>query len=89
MDLGGKLGDQAELMQLLESLPHLRQESAACHGQNDVVGRAPAQLLGDLEGTGLRSFRVVRPEVHVDKGPTSLGRYLGAEPVHLVISALH
>ena len=41
--------DQAEPLEFLERLVDLADQAAAGHRGDDVVGRAPAQVLGDLE----------------------------------------
>ena len=59
-DAGARAVDEAELGELLESLPELGQERAGRDRANDGVGCFPAELLGDLERDRLRSFCVVR-----------------------------
>ena len=53
-----------------------------------MIGRAPAELLGDLEAEGARALGVVGPHVDVDEGPRLGLRHLRAEPVHVVVGAL-
>jgi hypothetical protein len=54
--------DQAEVDELLEGLADLANERAAGHGDDDVVGQTPAELLGDLVADRLRAFGVVGAE---------------------------
>ena len=57
----------------------------AGHGDDDVVGEAPAELLGDLVADGLGAFGVVGPEVDVDEAPLVLVGDEGAEAVDVVV----
>ena len=58
-------------------------------GRHDDVGRAPAELLRDLEGDGLGALGVVGPQVDVQEGPAlQLVGELQAEPVDLVVGSL-
>ncbi len=57
-------------------------------GRDDAVGDLPAELLGRLEGQGLRALGVVRAHVDVDERPRVLARDLGAQPVDVVVVAL-
>ena len=64
--------DQAEEDELVEGLADFADQGAAGHGHDDVVGQAPAELLGDLVADGLRAFRVVGAQVDVDEAPVVL-----------------
>ena len=80
--------DQAEQLELLERLVDLADQAAAGHRRDDVVGRPPAQVLGDLEADRLGSLGVERPEVDVDEPPAEPEGDLRAEAVDLVVVAL-
>src|SRR5579884_3840833 len=77
--------DQSDLVELVVSLPELGEKRARGDGRDDVVWRAPAKLLGDLEGQGLASFGVVGAEIDVDECPAILIRDLGAEAVDVIV----
>ena len=63
--------------------------AARANGHDHVVGSAPAELLGHLEGQGLRSFGVVGAHVHVHERPRRLlAGELGAEAVDVVVASL-
>src|SRR5581483_5530593 len=83
--LAGRLFDQADRGQLAERLVDLADQAAARHRADDVLWRAPAELLGDLEAEGLGSLGIVGPKVDVHQPPAVLVRDLRAQPVHLVI----
>ena len=53
-----------------------------------MLGRAPAELLGDLVAEGLAAFGVIRAHVDVDEGPGVLVGELGAEAVDVVVVAV-
>ena len=67
----------------------LGQQGAARDRDDDVIGQAPAELFGGLEPERLRALRVVRPHVHVHERPGERLRDLGAEPIDVVVVALH
>src|SRR5271156_116526 len=73
------LFDQAERNQLLEGLADFRDERAAGHRHDNIVGQPPAELLGDLKAHGLRAFRVVGTQIHIDEAPVVAVGDLGAE----------
>src|SRR6185312_12361404 len=77
--------DEADQAQLVEALRDLRVERARGDGRHDRVGRVPAELLGDLEGDGLRAFGVVRAQAHVDEAPGQLEGELDGEPAAVVV----
>ena len=52
-------------------------------------GHAPAELLGHLVGQRLGALAVVRPHVDVDERPRAVAGDLHAEPVDVVVVALH
>ena len=67
--------DQPDRDELAEALGDLRELAARGDRHDDLVGQAPAELLGDLEGEGLGALGVVGPDVHVGEGPVGvLGR---------------
>src|SRR5215470_17613329 len=76
---------QIEALQLLDGFPDLRDQRAARARHDDVVRCAPAQLFDDFESVRLRSFRVVRPKIHVHERPAVLVRDLRAQAVDLVV----
>ena len=53
----GSSGSRPDLAELGEPLGHLGQLAARADGDHDVVGRLPAELLGDLEGERLGALR--------------------------------
>ena len=77
--------EQAEELELLERLVDLADQAAAGHRRDDVVGRPPAQVLGDLEAHRLGALGVERPQVDVDESPAEPEGDLRAEPVDLVV----
>ncbi len=79
--------DQLELDQFVERLLDLGNQRSASHRNHNIVRQPPAQLFRDLEAHGLRSFRVVGPQVHVHESPTPLFGNLRAQAVHLVVVA--
>ncbi len=80
--------DEAEVDELVEGLANFADERAASHGDDDVVGETPAELLGDLVAYGLGAFGVVGAEVDVDEAPGVLVGDLGAETVDVVVVAV-
>ena len=88
--LVGLVLDQAELDQLLERLVDLRQLRAGRHRDDDLVGQAPAELLGDLVAEGLGALGVEGADVDVDERPALLlAGDLGGELVDVVVVAVH
>ena len=81
--------DQPGRPALAEALQDLRVEGARRDRRDDPVGRAPAQVLGGLERDRLRPLRVVGPHVHVHERPRALEGQLRAQPVHVVVGAVH
>src|SRR5439155_26246980 len=59
----------------------------AGHRHDDVLGRAPAELLGDLEAHRLGALGVVGPQVDVHEAPAILEGDLRTQAVHLVVGA--
>ena len=49
-------------MNCLKALRDLRELAARGERNDDLIGRAPAELFGDLKGQGLGAFGVVRSE---------------------------
>ena len=74
---------------LAEALQDLRVERARRDRRDDAVGRAPAQILRRLERDRLRSLRVVGAHAHVHERPRALVGELRAQPVHVVVGAVH
>ncbi len=72
--------------EFVEGFLDLGDERPAGHGNYDVVGQAPTELLGDFVADGLRSLGVVRPEVDVDESPIALVSDLRAEAIHLIVA---
>ncbi len=84
----GTVGE-AEFDELVKPLRHLRELASRRDRHDDLVGRAPTQLLDDFEGQGLGTFGVVGPQIDVGKGPVGMfGHQLDAESVHVVVVAL-
>ena len=71
--------------QFVESLVDLGDQRAAGHGHDDVVGQAPAKLLGDLIADGLRAFGIVGPQIDVHEAPVVAFADLRAEAIHLIV----
>ena len=81
--------DEPELAELLETLVDLGQLRAGRDRDDDLLGQAPAELLGDLVAQRLRTLGVVRADVDVDERPLLvLRRELGGEPVDVVVVAV-
>ena len=70
----GLLVEQAHGVELGEALGHLGELAARADRHDHVVGRLPAELLGDLEGEGLRPLGVVGADVDVDERPRRAAR---------------
>ena len=75
-------------MSSLKALRILRISEPPAMGTDDVVGQAPAELLGDLVADGLRAFGVVGAEVDVDEAPVVLVGDQRAEAVDVVVVAV-
>ena len=82
------LVEQPHLVQLVEALADLGEQRSAGDRHHDVVGHAPAELLGGLERERLRTLGVVRPHVDVHERPLVDAGELGAEPVDVVVVAV-
>ena len=80
--------DEAEVDELVEGLANFADERATGHGDDDVVGQAPSELLGDLVAYGLGAFGVVGAEIHVDEAPVVFVGDLGAETVDVIVVAV-
>ena len=63
-DQAGQLVDEADGVQVFKALPHTGDRAAVAHGDGQVVGHLPVQLLGDLQRHGLFALG----EVGVDGG---------------------
>src|SRR5205085_6027969 len=59
--------EQAQLIEFVEALVDLTDERAAGAGHDDMVRRAPAQLLGDLVAEALGAVAVEGAQVDVDE----------------------
>ena len=86
-NLTGLSATSPSVTKFLECLVDLVDERASGHGHDDVVGEAPAELLGDFVADGLGALGVVGPQVDVDEAPVVALRNLRAEAVDLVIVA--
>ena len=84
----GESVDQAEVGELRQALVDLREERAAGHRHDALVGLAPAQLLGDLVAQRAAALGVVGPHVDVDEGPVAGVGQLRAEAVDVVVGAV-
>ena len=81
---------ETELDELAEAPAELREERSRRDRADDGVRQPPAQLLGDLEGERLRTFRVVRAQADVDEGPRGqLERELDREPAAVVVASAY
>ena len=84
----GQLVNEADGIQILEALPHTGDGAAVTHGDGQIVGHLPIQLLGNLQRHGLLALG----EVGIDGGvaviPAVLGNGLGGHLESLLIVAL-
>ena len=48
-DQTGQLVDEADGVQILKALPHAGDGAAVTHGDGEIIGHLPVQLLGDLQ----------------------------------------
>ena len=88
-DLVGLVLDEAELDELLEGLVHLGQLRAGRDRDDDLVGKPPAELLGDLVAERLGALGVEGTDVDVDERPAVLlAGDLARELVDVVVVAL-
>jgi len=80
--------DLSEFTQLADRLVDRRQEQARSEGRDDHVGEVESKLLPGLVQEGLRSFRVVGPEVDVHESPPA--RVCGEEghPIGIVVGSI-
>ena len=81
--------DETHLPQFAEALEDAREERAAGHRRHHVIRKPPSKLLGDFKAHRLRAFCVVRAKVDVGKSPPVTVGNLRAQPVHVVVIALH
>src|SRR6266852_3354958 len=77
--------DQSQGDKLVEGFFDFRQQRAAGHGNDNVVGQTPAKLLGDFKADRFRAFGVIGAQIHVHKSPVMLVGDLRAEAVDLVV----
>ena len=82
------LVEQADLVEFVEGLVDLADQAAAGHRRDDVLRRAPAELLGDFVAERLGAFRVEGPQVDVDEAPVVAVGDLAAQAVDVVIGSL-
>ena len=73
----------------LKPFINFREQGAAGHRDDAVVGRFPAQLLGDFKPQRLRSFGIIGTNVHVHESPVESVGNFGAEFIHLVVIAFN
>ena len=88
-DESGQLVDKADGVQVLEALPHPRDGAAVSHGNGQIVGHLPVQLLGDLQGHGLFTLGKIGVDGGVAVVPAVLLNSLGGHLEGLLIVALH
>ena len=85
--------DQPEQNQLIKRLLDLRDERSASHRHHDVIGQAPAELLGDFIAHRLRSLSIIRTQIHVHESPAAFAgkRFIGdlrAQAIDVVVAAV-
>ncbi len=80
-------GGEAELDQFLVALVNFCEERAGGHGDDGVLGGAPAGLLDDFKAHALGAFGVVGAHIDVDEGPGIFAGDFGAEAVDFVVVA--
>src|SRR3989475_12472321 len=78
----------AELPEFPNPFLERRQEETRTQRDHDDVGQFEAQLLPRLEEQGLRSFRVVWPQVDVHESPAASIRGQEGDPVRVVVRSL-
>ena len=89
MDARVHVGDQAQLLQFVQSLPDLGQQRSGSHRDDDLVGCGPIQLFHYLIGQRLGAFGVVRTDVDVHEGPSLLAGDLTAQAVNVIVVSFH
>src|SRR6185437_5037157 len=72
----------------LKGFADLADEGAARHGDDNVVGQSPAQLLGDLVAYRLGAFGIIGAQIDIHEAPVVLVGYLTAEAVDVVVVAV-
>src|SRR5262249_19084679 len=79
---------EVQLLELLECLVNLADQTPARHGRHDVIGSAPTQVFGDLEANRFRPLCVKRTKVDVNEAPAEYKRNLRTEAVYLIVVAI-
>ena len=85
----GEASTSPSRRELAERLVHLGEQRARGHRDDDLLGQPPAELLGDLVAERLAALGVVRPDVDVHERPVLVLGDLAAQPVDVVVGALH
>ena len=78
---------QTQTVEFVQALVDLADERAARARHDDMIGRAPAQLLGDLVAERLGAVAIEGAQIDIDERPAVLAARLGAQAVHLVVIA--
>ena len=78
----------AERDQFAECFGNFGDQRTAGHGNDDVVGKRPAELLGDFVAVRLRAFGIVGAQIHVDEAPLKAVGDLRAEAIDVIVVAV-
>ena len=81
--------DEADGIQILEALPHTGDGAAVAHGNGQIVGHFPVQLLGDLQGHGLLALGEVGVDGSVAVVPAVFLDGLGGHFEGFLVVALY
>src|SRR5204863_529663 len=81
--------DDGELRELTVSFVNLREQRTGRHRDDRVPWDVPAELLANLEAHRLAALGVIRAQVHVHETPAVFAGDLGAEAIHLIVSAVN
>src|SRR5262249_30652573 len=81
--------DPAELLELVEDLPHADDADAAAGGIDDRVGNLPAELLDDLDAHRLLALDAIGLAAGAGVQPAVTGRRFGEDPEDVADGAVH
>ena len=87
-DQAGQLINEADGVQVLQALPYTGDGAAVAHGDCQIVGHLPVQLLGDLQRNGLLALGQVGVDRRVAVVPAVLVNSLGGHLKGLLIVTL-